>query len=304
MRLLIIGSNGQVGWEVMRQCAAEDLPHDGKDLPDFDITDPSAVSGTVTDDITMVVNAAAYTAVDKAETDASTANAVNAAGPSYLAAECQRRGIPLIHISTDYVFDGTQKEPYLETDPVSPIGVYGKSKAEGEDAVRSTLPRHIILRTAWLCGVHGQNFVKTMIRLGLERDHLRIVNDQFGCPTFAFDIAEAILTIYKKYRTDSSIAWGTYHYCGAGAATWYEFATEIFQYVRRYVSLNVRNIEPILTEQYPTPAKRPANSVLDCRKIERSLGIRIKPWRPRLRHMIDLLYGNSKSPDARLHPHA
>ena len=197
-------------------------------------------------------------------------------------------GIPLFHISTDYVFDGLKKGPYLESDPVSPVSVYGKSKAAGEVEVRNRLRNHIIFRTSWLYGVHGQNFVKTMLHLGREQTVLRVVADQYGCPTYAADLAEAILAIAVKYREGQQIAWGTYHYCGSGVTNWHGFAEKIFKLARQHDSLNVRTVEPITTAEYPTPAKRPVNSVLDCSLIAKRFDITTRPWPERLARMLEL----------------
>jgi len=188
------------------------------------------------------------------------------------------------------VFDGSKEGPYLETDPVAPIGVYGKSKAEGEDKVRSNLKEHIIIRTSWLYGVHGNNFVKTMLRLGREREELRVVDDQHGCPTFAADLAGAILTIASLIESGEDISWGTYHYCGGGRTTWYGFASKIFEIAKNYDTLKLKKVNPITTSEYPTPAKRPANSVLDCTLLERYFGITTKAWDESLARMISEYY--------------
>ena len=243
----------------------------------------------------LVINAAAYTAVDKAESEEDIAYAVNKDGPAYLASACKEAGIPLIHVSTDYVFDGSKKGPYLESDPVSPLGVYGRSKAAGEEEIRSRLQKHIILRTAWLYGIHGSNFVKTMLRLGKERQSLRVVSDQYGCPTYASDLAEAILAISENHLEGRKIVWGTYHFCGGGFTTWHAFAEEIFRIACRYQSFNVKEIVPIGTSEYPTAAKRPHNSVLDCSLLRKNFGIIPHPWEESLAVMIEKLLG--KQPD-------
>jgi dTDP-4-dehydrorhamnose reductase len=287
----IIGSNGQLGWELVRKAEARGLKILSLDYPEIDIGDPASVDSRIeSPEIDFIINAAAYTAVDRAESEPEVAFAVNREGPAHLSDRCRKRGIPLIHVSTDYVFDGTKPGAYIEGDPVAPLGVYGESKAAGEAEVRNRLPEHVILRTAWLCGVHGHNFVKTILKLGRERDTLKVVSDQFGCPTFAADLAEAILEVVcqaKKYR---SVKWGTYHYCGAGKTTWHGFATAIFEAAGQYEKFAVKEILPISTAEYPTPVKRPANSVLDCSKIERNFGIRPPPWRESLDRMIRQLY--------------
>ena len=290
----MIGSNGQLGWELCKQ--AKERGHDlvPLDLPEFDITDKSAVFNMVTrSHAVLVVNAAAYTAVDKAESESELAFAVNRDGPSYVASACAEVHIPLIHVSTDYIFDGKKTGPYLETDPVAPIGVYGKSKAEGETEVRRQLKEHIILRTSWLCGIHGNNFVKTMLRLGRERKELRVVDDQHGCPTFAADLAEAILIIASIIEKGENISWGTYHYCGAGSTTWFGFASKIFEIAKGYDSLKLKKVIPITTSEYPTPAKRPANSVLDFSLLLKEFNICPLPWEKGLAKMLDSYFHGS-----------
>ena len=291
MKLLVIGANGQLGWELCRRGEKQGFDIVPLDLPGFDITDPSAVRKVINNSgISLVINAAAYTAVDKAESDPELAFAVNRDGSGYLASSCAEVGIPLIHISTDYVFDGSNKGPYFETDPIFPLGVYGRSKAAGETEVRDHLEKHIILRTSWLYGVHGHNFVKTILRLGEEREVVRVVDDQYGCPTYAADLAGAILTIAVQLAEGSNIAWGTYHYCGKGATTWYRFAEKIFDLARQYDSLLVKKVVPISTAEYPTAAKRPANSVLDCSLINKVFGISLQHWEEGLHSMINRYY--------------
>jgi dTDP-4-dehydrorhamnose reductase len=287
MNILIIGKNGQLGWELCRQAPGMGFSSTAVDLPEFDITHPDSVENQIVETHPdLVVNASAYTAVDKAESDPETAFAVNEKGPIHLADVCAQRNIPLIHVSTDYVFDGEKKGPYFENDPISPLGVYGKSKAAGDEAIRTRLPRHIIIRTAWLYGVYGNNFVKTMLRLGKERETLQIVSDQYGCPTFAADLAEAILIIANRISENISIEWGTYHYGGSGVTSWYYFARTIFELARPLMPLKVENIQPVPTEAYPMPAKRPRNSELDCGKIEKNFGIQTKVWQDRVKEVV------------------
>lgn len=291
MNIAVIGCNGQLGWELVRQGEARGLGILARDCPEIDISDPASIDACLDSaDIHLVVNAAAYTAVDRAESEPDSAFAVNRAGPAHLADRCRTRGIPLIHVSTDYVFDGTKTGPYVEEDSVAPLGVYGESKAAGEAEVRKLLPEHIILRTAWLCGVHGHNFVKTMLRLGREKDILRVVADQSGCPTIAADLAEAVLEVVRQIEKNEAVEWGTYHYCGAGKTTWHGFAEAIFEIAGQYEKFSVKRVEPISTRDYPTPVRRPTNSVLDCTKIERYFAIRPRPWRESLAEMIEQLY--------------
>ena len=289
--IAVIGSNGQLGWELVRQGESRGSQILALDYPEIDISDPASIDSRIDfSKIDLIINAAAYTAVDRAESEVQAACAVNRDGPANLAGRCRDRHIPLIHVSTDYVFDGTKKGAYIEEDPVAPLGVYGESKAAGEAEVRKRLPEHVILRTAWLCGVHGHNFIKTMLRMGRKKDTLRVVSDQFGCPTFATDLAEAILEVVRQAEKNESIKWGTYHYCGAGKTSWHGFAETIFEIARQYEKFTVKEIVPITTAEYPTPVKRPANSVLDCSKIERHFGIRPRPWRDSLDEMIERLY--------------
>jgi dTDP-4-dehydrorhamnose reductase len=289
--LLIIGSNGQLGWELVRQSREQRLDFHALDYPEIDLSDDGSVEACMADlTLNAIVNAAAYTAVDRAESEPGPAFSINRDGPACLARICRARRVPLIHISTDYVFDGTKPAPYTEEDPVAPLGAYGRSKAEGERLVCENLPEHLILRTAWLYGVHGQNFVKTMLKLGRERETLRVVADQRGCPTFAADLASAILSIYCRHREGVAMEWGTYHYCGAGEVTWHAFAEAIFEIARRYESLKVTEVAAIPTFEYPTPARRPANSALDCSRIDRRLGVCPRPWKEALGEMMGRLY--------------
>ncbi len=291
MRILLTGANGQVGWELSNRGGQWGFEVLALDRADLDVTDPISVSEEVNrSGVSLVVNAAGYTAVDKAESEPELAFAVNRDGPSYLASACGKAGIPLVHISTDYVFDGQKEGAYLETDPISPLSVYGKSKAAGEVEVRECLREHFILRTGWVYGVHGHNFVKTMMRLGREREVVQVVDDQYGCPTYAADLAETILRIAAQFLQGGQVHWGTYHYCGKGITTWNGFAEAIFALANQYTSLKVKRIEPISTAEYPTPAKRPANSVLDCSLVEKEFGIRSRPWSESLARMIKEMF--------------
>jgi len=284
MRIIIFGLNGQLGYELMRQGRALKLDIQGVDLPQTDITDRDQVIDAFNAyRPSQVVNAAAYTNVDGAESEIELAMSVNRDGPAHIARLCADNNIPLIHISTDYVFDGEKGRPYLETDPVSPIGVYGRSKAAGESAVRSALTEHIILRTAWLYGSHGHNFVKTMIRLAREKKEIRVVSDQYGSPTAAADLAESILKISAIIqRRAAAVAWGTYHYCGHGILSWHEFAEAIVDLCRQNGRVRVKRVCPIKTTDYPTKVKRPRYSALDCSLVNQHFGIDPKPWRSSL----------------------
>ena len=287
MKILVIGSNGQLGDELLIQgnnLGYKILP---ADLPDLDITDKTQVQHWLEKfQPSFVVNAAAYTNVDKAETEQNLAFAVNRDGPANLAEACAKFEIPLIHISTDFIFDGKKSSPYIESDPVSPLSIYGKSKQEGENEVRSRLKKHIILRTAWLYGVHGQNFVKTMLRLGREKQVISVVADQFGSPTSAVDLTAAILDIISTAKHNPDITWGTYHYCGQGITTWHGFTKEILGMARQYISIKTKNVKPVSTAEYPTKATRPGFSALDCGLIKKNFGINIKPWQDSLKTVI------------------
>jgi dTDP-4-dehydrorhamnose reductase len=298
--MIVTGAQGQVGWELTRR--ATTLGHDvlAWDLAELDITDAAAVNQAVdASGAELIINAAAYTAVDKAEQESELAFAVNRDGPAHLAAACARLNIPLLHISTDYVYDGAKIDPYVETDPTTPLGVYGASKLAGDEAVCELLPRHLILRVSWVFGVHGHNFVKTILRLAREREELRIVADQRGCPTYAGDIADVLLELAGRVADiNEQGAWGIYHYCGEPATTWHGFASAIVERARDVERspqrrsrnrksntmtppnepLIVQTITPITTTEYPTPAARPINSVLDCAKLATRFGIQPRPW--------------------------
>jgi dTDP-4-dehydrorhamnose reductase len=296
MRILVTGSNGQVGWELSRGGANKGFDILHRDRAALDITDQRAVDKEISGSgPSLVVNAAAYTAVDQAESEPKLAFGANRDGPANLASACAKAEIPLIHISTDYVFDGHKKGFYVETDPVAPMGVYGESKAAGEKEIRSSLPNHLIIRTSWVYGVRGNNFVKTMLRLGRERDVIQAVADQYGCPTYAADLADTIMLIAAQIQENRKIAWGTYHYCGKGLTSWYGLSEEIFSLAKQYSSLRVKTIEAIHTPDYPTPAKRPLNSALDCSLIEKTFNIQPKPWRESLAQMIKRMFSVGKS---------
>jgi dTDP-4-dehydrorhamnose reductase len=291
MRILLTGANGQVGWELSNRGGKRGFEVLALNRSDLDITDPVSVSKEVNrSHASLVVNAAGYTAVDQAESEPELAFAANRDGPAYLASACGKAGIPLLHISTDYVFDGQKQGAYLVTDPFSPLSVYGKSKAAGEVEVREHLREHLILRTGWVYGIHGDNFVKTMLRLGREREVVRVVDDQYGCPTYAADLAETILRIAAQFLDDGQVHWGTYHYCGKGVTTWHGFAEEIFRLASEYESLKVKRVEPISTSEYPTPAQRPVSSILDCSLLEKTFGIHPQPWAESLVRMLEVLF--------------
>ncbi|WOY01300.1 dTDP-4-dehydrorhamnose reductase [Dickeya fangzhongdai] len=277
MKVLLTGANGQLG-----RCFQDRLP-DGwsvlaTDTDSLDITDEAQVQATVKSwQPDAIVNAAAYTAVDKAESEPELAARINVAGPEYLARAARHLGARFIHVSTDYVFDGTATRPYSETDATHPLGVYGQTKLDGERAVLKVNPAAQIVRTAWVFSEYGNNFVKTMLRLGRERDTLGVVADQRGCPTYAGDIADAIISLLQQ-QADA----GLYHFCGDEEVSWHDFAGAIFTIAgEQQLLTRTPVVNAITTEQYPTPSARPAYSTLDCGKIAR-LGIQPSAWREAL----------------------
>jgi dTDP-4-dehydrorhamnose reductase len=233
----------------------------------------------------LIVNCAAYTAVDKAESDVALAWQVNALAPAVLAEAAARAEIPMIQLSTDYVFDGKKRRPYLEDDPVAPLNVYGASKEGGEQAVRTACSRHVILRTSWVISPYGHNFVRTILRLAEQRDRLRVVNDQHGAPTSAADIARAVMTIARRIMSVSDASSGTYHCANAGATTWLGVAEAILAEVEARGHARP-HLEPITTADYPTAARRPANSMLNCAKLQRDFGIGLRPLRDALTDVV------------------
>lgn len=278
MTILVTGAGGQVGSALAR--AAGDLQVVALDRTALDITDAAAVRAVVVQhQAKLVINAAAYTAVDRAEQEAGQAFSINRDGPAVLARVCAECGIPLFHLSTDYVFDGEKSTAYTEEDAISPVGVYARSKAEGEQAVRGALDRALILRVSWVFGVQGNNFVKTMIRLARQRDTLRVVADQHGNPTSAESIARALLLLARRYLNGDSMPWGTYHFSGSPSTTWYDFACRIMEVAhQRGLIARKPEMQRITTQEFPTPVKRPANSRLDCRKMEQVFGIAQDSW--------------------------
>ena len=246
-----------------------------------------------------VINAAAYTQVDAAESETAAAWDVNATAPGHIAKASARRLIPLIHISTDYVFDGEQGRPYVETDAVRPLNVYGESKEAGERAVRALNPRHIVLRTSWVYSPHGKNFVKTMLRLASERDRVKIVSDQRGRPTAAIDIARTCLDLACDIiNAPQRAAYGTYHFAGAGEATWSDFASAIFKQASHRLP-SMPDVIPIQTAEYPTPARRPLDTRLNCDAITRAWRITPRPWQDALSETLEHLFAGEQAPAPR-----
>jgi dTDP-4-dehydrorhamnose reductase len=286
--ILLFGADGQLGREFLNLATRRGVDVVGMTRAEADISDADAVARAIDRrKPRLIVNAAAYTAVDKAEANQAAAEAGNVAGPAILANAATRAGIPIVHFSTDYVFDGTKKGAYREDDPIAPLGVYGRTKAAGEAVVRDAALQHVIVRTAWVYGVHGNNFLKTMMRLGRERDELRVVGDQKGCPTSTLDLAEAILAIDRVIAAGGS-PWGTYHFAGQGSTTWHGFASEIIDAQAARAGRSPA-VVAIATSEYPTPAKRPANSELDSKKFSEIFGYTAQPWRARTRQTVDAL---------------
>jgi dTDP-4-dehydrorhamnose reductase len=283
MKILITGSGGQLGRELINQGQLKGFSVQAPSEDDMDITDLEKIDRCMDfHQPEVVINAAAYTQVDKAESEAALAFAVNTTGSANLARMCAKNKIPLVHISTDYVFDGQKGTSYLETDAISPVGIYGRSKAEGEIEIRSHLKEHIILRTSWLYGIHGHNFAKTILKLATTKPKIRVVADQYGSPTNAADLAQTILIISDRMQFNNDVDWGTYHYCGQGVISWYNFAEKIVGLARLYADVKTTRIEPITTADYPTRALRPIYSALDCSRIQKHFGINPKPWQKSL----------------------
>lgn len=290
VKVLITGAAGQVGSELVK-LAPVGFEVVGYKSSELDITNAQQVQQIVAEQApALIINAAAYTAVDKAESDAERAYAVNETGVKNLAEAALALGIPVFHISTDYVFDGTASEPYIETDPVGPTGVYGASKLAGERVLACSGVKHIILRTSWVFGAEGNNFVKTMLRLGKERDTLGVVADQHGCPTSAASIAKVLWVLAQKYVAENALPWGIYHFSNAPATTWHGFACEIFkQAVEAGFLERAPMVNSIKTSDYPTPTKRPAWSVMDSSALVNVLGSDVPGWQRELSVVLDQL---------------
>ena len=290
--ILVFGAGGQLGSELVGGVFSKRFSFHFVNRAEAYIDDPAAVRRAMQlSRPSLVVNAAAYTNVDQAEIEREAAFRGNAEGPKVLAAACAEKDIPLIHISTNYVFDGSKPTPYVESDETSPINVYGESKRAGEIAVRELIDRHVILRTSWLFGAYRQNFLKTILRLAAESDVLRVVADQRGCPTATADLADAILAIAPRIMAGERI-FGTYHVAGPYAATWCDFAQEIVSAAAPYTARNPK-ILPISTQYYSTKAARPVNSELDSSKFFLAFGFRAADWRQRVRETVAALQGRA-----------
>ncbi|MDR3569353.1 MAG: dTDP-4-dehydrorhamnose reductase [Syntrophobacteraceae bacterium] len=299
--VIVIGSSGMLGADLMEALHVAGMRAVALRRPDIDISRPESIRSALggISSPGLVINCAAYTAVDKAESEPEAAMAANREGPAHLADACRRVGIPLIHVSTDYVFDGKANRPYTEEDAVNPLNVYGLSKLQGEEAVRTRIFEHLIVRTSWLYGAGGQNFVKTMLRLGFEREELKVVCDQYGCPTWTFDLARCLVRMAQRVLSDSrNVRWGAYHFCGKGKTTWYRFASAILEEANRRKPRpgGVANVLPIPSSEYPTAAARPKYSVLDCAKIEAAFGVSPPEWKKSLARCMDRLLISRRAP--------
>ena len=290
MKVLLTGAGGQVGREVIQLAKKNKIQVIGVMRTELDVTNAVSISNAVSTHVPdVLVNAAAYTAVEKAESEMELAYDVNRWGASKIAGICFDRKIPLIHLSTDYVFDGMKKRSYTEWDAENPINTYGRSKYEGEQAVRSILNEHLILRTSWVFGVHGHNFVKTMLRMQKTRDPLHLISDTYGCPSAAADIAMVIMQLAFQVNQKRRIRWGTYHYCGDHSTSWYSFAKEIFKTVSEVTGQPLPKIVPISAEDYPSLLKRPVNTALSCKKIGVNFGIKPCQWKNGVHKVINTL---------------
>ncbi|MDJ0898248.1 MAG: dTDP-4-dehydrorhamnose reductase [Xenococcus sp. MO_188.B8] len=289
-KIVLVGSTGQVGQELLKTLSTlgELITLTRQEL---DLTNSDQIAKTIASwQPKIIINASAYTAVDKAESESELAMAINADAPKIMAQIARELSATLVHISTDYVFNGKNHTPYIEEDKPDPIGVYGKSKLLGEMGVKENCDRHIILRTAWVYGARGHgNFVKTMLRLGAAKEELRIVADQIGTPTWSYDIANAIANLLKF--PENQIPWGTYHFTNTGVASWYDFAVAIFEEAHKLnFPLKIKTVLPITTAEYPTPAQRPAYSVLSKAKYRKNLGLTPPYWRDSLKKMLAEYY--------------
>ncbi|MEK6637821.1 MAG: dTDP-4-dehydrorhamnose reductase [Pseudomonadota bacterium] len=277
-KALLTGGTGQIGAAIAKAAERRGFTVYAPARDRLDLTKVDEIVAAVdADDWSIIINCAAYTAVDKAQSEPALANGINRVAPGIFASEAARRAIPIIHLSTDYVFDGGKASPYIEDDPVYPLGVYGASKESGEAAVRAYNPAHAIIRTAWVLSAGGGNFVDTMLRLACERDEIGVVNDQVGCPTSAPDIAEAVLSIAARMTRDGVSPSGTWHFVNSGSATWHDLAAFIFAKVEAR-GLKAPRLKAIATSEYPTPARRPANSQLDTTRIAKDFGITARHW--------------------------
>lgn len=287
-KILLFGKVGQVGWELRRTLAPL-----GRvacvDYPEVDFTAPDSVRRHIAEAAPdIIINAAAYTAVDKAETETTLAMKINGDAPGIMAEEAKQRGALLVHYSTDYIFDGTKTTPYVETDAPNPLGAYGRTKLAGDEAIRRTGCDHLIFRLCWVYGARGGNFMLTMQRLAREREQLRVVGDQIGCPTWSRMIAETTAHALRRVRTpaDAHALSGTYHLAASGQTSWHGFASAIIELMPPD-SRKCREVQAITSAEYPTPTRRPAYSVLSCAKLENTFGLRLPDWHESLGQVVE-----------------
>jgi len=294
MKILLLGKNGQVGWELQRSLAPLGeviaLDHDGAPGLSGDFAHPESLAATVRDVAPdLIVNAAAHTAVDKAESEPELARAINALAPGVLAREAAALGALLVHYSTDYVFDGSGNAPWVEDAPTGPLSVYGATKREGEQLIRDSGCRHLIFRTSWVYAARGGNFAKTMLKLAAERDALTIIDDQYGAPTGAELLADVTAHAARMTLANPELA-GTYHLAAGGETTWHGYARHVIEFARaRGVAIKVAPdaIRPVPTSAFPTPARRPANSRLDTRKLQGAFGLVLPRWQSGVERMLN-----------------
>ena len=292
--LLVFGSGGQLGQEVRGLAAAQGVSCPFVPESEADITDPAAVAAQIASHRpTVVVNAAAYTQVDDAETHVEDAFLANETGVAVLARACAESRTPLIHISTDYVFEGTKSGAYRENDPVASLNVYGRSKFAGEAILRQIAQSYVLLRTSWLYGVYRINFLKTILRIAAERPELQVVDDQHGCPTGTADLAQAILIVAKRLAADASVS-GTYHFAGTGVTTWHGFASEIVAAQSAFTGRQPP-VRAVSSANYARPARRPANSELDSSLFADTFGFRALPWKERTHQVVNALLSGTES---------
>jgi dTDP-4-dehydrorhamnose reductase len=296
MRLLLLGGSGQLGTQLHGIPLPQGIQLFAPPRAAVDLRDPTAIQRLIaTERWNVVINAAGYTNVDRAESEEDLALAINAGAAACLAEEADKRGIPVIYISTDYVFDGGKGAPYVEQDVAAPLNAYGRSKLAGERRVAAANPRHVILRTAWLYSPYGKNFVQTILRLAQERERLTVVTDQLGCPTSARDLAKACLNIALLCAADPDQKnYGLYHYAGAGSATRFEFANAILEEAAGRLG-RLPQVVPISTAQYPSAVSRPADSRLDCTAVQHAFGLTPRPWRRALAKTIDCILTSKRS---------
>jgi len=296
MKILLLGKNGQVGWELQRSLAPlGELIALDRHSTDYcgDLGNLTGLAQTVRDvRPDVIVNAAAHTAVDKAESEAELAHTLNALAPEVLAVEAAKLGAWLVHYSTDYVFDGSGEQPWLETDATGPLSVYGASKLEGESLITRHAPRHLIFRTSWVYAARGGNFAKTMLRLGQERDKLTVINDQFGAPTGADLIADITAHAIRQATrggVDAAALAGIYHLVASGETTWFDYAKHVLAQVEHgqaAIKIKATQIDPVPTSAFPTPAKRPHNSRLNTQKLQHTFGLTLPPWQAGVNRML------------------